>query len=105
MLIVQAAFHTVSCKNGLPCDWFAGTTSVRATLLKDGHTFSVHVLDPQLNARDVDRGSNSDQTTEQKLDADLTAQDVNDQLQTDGKFQFVFRKLLFESYVIYQLSN
>jgi len=29
--------------------FISGSTNVRATLLKDGHVFNVHILDPQRN--------------------------------------------------------
>ena len=58
---------------------FQGTTNVKATLLKDGHSFTVHILDPQTSPNTKD----GEQDRDHKLESNSEVQ--NAQLPTDGK--------------------
>ena len=74
LMITSCVVYVVRCL-------FQGTTNVKATLLKDGHSFTVHILDPQTSANTKDGGNEADKDQKHGSNSEMQ----NAQLPTDGK--------------------
>lgn len=59
---------------------FTGTTSIKSTILKDGHNFTVHILDPKEGTEETDADEDMPSPANEKAEFEKS--------EKDGKLQY-----------------
>lgn len=59
---------------------FTGTTSIKSTILKDGHNFTVHILDPKEGTEETDADEDMPLPANEKAEFEKS--------EKDGKLQY-----------------
>jgi hypothetical protein len=81
---------SLNCLKSLSCGVFGnqGSNSIKASVLKDGHTFTVHVTDPQLYTGIVEKpGSDCVQVTADEHSTALNVLESETVMPDNGKYR------------------
>lgn len=54
---------------------FSGTTSIKSTILKDGHNFTVHILDPKEGTEETDADEDMPSPANEKAEFEKSEKD------------------------------
>jgi hypothetical protein len=66
--------------------WFAGTSVVKTSVLKDGHVFCVHVLDPKLPGQEEEEDEDDEEEKDKDKETVMDSK-IEDEGQEKGEME------------------